>query len=82
MAEEAAEVPTPWVAIVVERGEKNKHLYMGMDGTHPSFHKTEKEAYEWAYEHCRMRPLEEVLILRASKLVRVQPMTFELITPA
>ncbi len=62
------EIPTPWVAIVVEYGEGKKHLYWSCEAPSPDFFQSEEDARAWADSYLRRNQDDLVLIAKATHL--------------
>lgn len=65
-----AEVPTPWIAIVVSYGEGNGRLYWSGESRAPEFFMSEGDARVWAENHCRRYQDDMVLIARATHMAQ------------
>jgi hypothetical protein len=72
-------VPSKWVAIVVQYGEGQKHLYSDHEIS-PQFCRSELEAQQWAEDHCRFNQRAMVAVLKVDRLVCAKPVEFERIT--
>lgn len=70
-------IPSKWVTIVVEYGEKQKHLYAETVDYPVCFWDTEDQAQKAAEDHCRFNQRAMVLVLRADRMVKARPVEFD-----
>jgi hypothetical protein len=71
-------IPSKWMAVIVQYGERGKHLCSDPDVS-PNFFATEEEADKWAKEHCAYDQKAIVAILKVERLVKAAPVVFEVV---
>ena len=71
------EIPSKWAVMEVGYGEGKKFLYHTMEHDGPNFFATEKEAQEWAQDHCRFNQKAMVVVVKIERMVKAKPVEFD-----